>query len=77
MTELSDFDPTQGINGPLEPWLEFNAHGASVQGPDTSTVYTHHKVTAWLKIGKSGVIFAVSLCNIHGLWQYTKSVKVE
>lgn len=28
MTELSDFDPTQGINGPLEPWLEFNAHGA-------------------------------------------------
>jgi superoxide reductase len=56
---------------------EFNAHGASVQGADTSTVYTHHKVIAWLKTSKSGVIFAVSLCNIHGLWQYSKSVKVE
>jgi superoxide reductase len=57
--------------------IEFNAHGASVQGPDTSTVYTHHKVTAGLKTSKSGVILAVSLCNIHGLWQYSKSVKVE
>jgi superoxide reductase len=56
---------------------EFNAHGASVQGPDTSTVYTHHKVTASMKTSKPGTLFAVSLCNIHGLWQYSKIVKVE
>ena len=56
---------------------EFSAHGASVQGPDTSTVYTHHKVTAWMKTSKPGVIFAVSLCNIHGLWEYSRQIKVE
>jgi superoxide reductase len=57
--------------------IEFTAHGASVQGPDTSTIYTHHKVTAWMKTEKSGVLYAVSLCNIHGLWQYSKQIKAE
>jgi superoxide reductase len=57
--------------------FEFNSHGASVQGPDTSTVYTQHKVTASMKTSKPGVIYAVSLCNIHGLWQYSKQIKVE
>ena len=57
--------------------FEFNAHGASVQGPDTSTVYTHHKVTAWVKTSKPGVIFALSLCNIHGLWENSKQIKIE
>lgn len=56
---------------------EFNAHGASAQGPDTSTVYTHPKLKAWMKTSKPGVIFAVSLCNIHGLWQYSKQIKIE
>ncbi|MCW4019422.1 MAG: class II SORL domain-containing protein [Candidatus Bathyarchaeota archaeon] len=55
----------------------FNSHGASVKGPDTSTVYTHHKVTAWMKTSKPGTIIAVSLCNIHGLWQYSKQIKVD
>ena len=55
---------------------EFNSHGASVQGADTSTVYTHHKITAWMKTSKPGIIFAVSLCNIHGLWQYSKQIKM-
>jgi superoxide reductase len=57
--------------------IDFTAHGASVQGPDTSTIYTHHKVTAWMKTSKSGTILAVSLCNIHGLWQFSKQIKVE
>ena len=57
--------------------FEFNAHGASVEGPDTSTVYTHHKVTAWMKTDKPGTVFATSLCNIHGLWQYSKQIKIE
>jgi len=57
--------------------FEFNSHGASAQGPDTSTVYTNHKVMAWMKTSKPGVIFAVSLCNIHGLWEYSRQIKVE
>jgi superoxide reductase len=56
---------------------EFSAHGASPQGPNTSSVYTHHSVGAWLKTGKSGIIFAVSMCNIHGLWQSSKEIKLQ
>jgi len=55
---------------------EFSAHGASAQGPDTSSVYTHHAVTLAFKTDKPGTIYAVSLCNIHGLWQGSKQLKV-
>jgi superoxide reductase len=56
---------------------DFTAHGASAMGPDTSTVYTNHKVTAYMKTGKPGTIIAESLCNIHGLWQFSKPIKVQ
>lgn len=56
---------------------EFSAHGASVQGPNTSSVYTHPAVTTWLKTGKAGTLLAVSLCNIHGLWQSSKEIKLK
>ena len=53
---------------------EFKAHGASVTGPNTSTVYTHHQVTTTLKTSKPGTLVALSLCNIHGLWQSSKAI---
>jgi superoxide reductase len=56
---------------------EFTAHGASAQGPDTSTVYTHHEATVSFKTEKSGTIYASSYCNIHGLWQNSKELLVE
>ena len=56
---------------------EFNAHGASVQGPNTSSVYTHHAATAWMKTSKPGTLIAVSMCNIHGLWQSSKEIKLK
>ena len=56
---------------------EFAAHGASVQGPNTSTVYTHHAVTGWMKTGKPGTLIASSYCNIHGLWQSSKEIKLK
>lgn len=56
---------------------EFNAHGASVQGPNTSSVYTHHAVTTWFKTSKPGAILAVSSCNIHGLWQSAKKISLQ
>jgi superoxide reductase len=56
---------------------EFNAHGASVQGPNTSSVYTHHAVTTLFKTSKPGTIIAVSYCNIHGLWQSSKEIKLK
>ena len=55
---------------------EFAAHGESIQGPDTSTIYTHHGFSAWMKTKKPGVLHAVSLCNIHGLWESEKKLAV-
>ncbi len=56
---------------------EFNAHGESAEGVNAGPVYTHHSVTLSLKIRKSGVLYATSLCNIHGLWENSQKVKVK
>jgi superoxide reductase len=55
---------------------EFVAHGQSVEGADKGPVYTHHAATAALKITKSGTLYATSFCNIHGLWENAKVIKV-
>jgi superoxide reductase len=57
--------------------FEFTAHGESVEGPDKSSVYTHHEVSLSMKTGKPGVIYATALCNIHGLWRSEKEIKVS
>ena len=57
--------------------VDFTAHGESAEGPDTSTVYTHHEVTISFKTDKPGTIFAASYCNIHGLWQNSKKLDVS
>ena len=56
--------------------FDFTAHGASAQGPDTSTVYTNPEATLNFKTDKPGTILAVSYCNIHGLWQAAKDIEV-
>jgi superoxide reductase len=57
--------------------FEFTAHGESTQGPDKGPVYTNHSATATLKISKPGMLFATALCNIHGLWENSKSIKIK
>lgn len=57
--------------------FEFNSHGESAQGPNTSTIYTHPEVVCTFKTDKSGTIFASSYCNIHGLWQNGKKLEIE
>lgn len=56
---------------------EFDAHGESTQGPNTSTIFTHPRFSFSFKTEKSGVILATSYCNIHGLWKNSKEIKVE
>ncbi len=48
--------------------FDLAAHGASAQGPNTSSVYTEPDVTFYFKTTKPGKLFASSFCNIHGLW---------
>jgi len=57
--------------------FEFSAHGESVQGPNTSTVFTHSEASCSFKTDKPGMVLAVSYCNIHGLWQSSKKITVE
>ena len=54
--------------------FEFNAHGESVAGPNQGPVYTHHEVTASMKINKPGRLHALAYCNIHGLWEDAKDI---
>jgi superoxide reductase len=56
---------------------EFSAHGESVDGPNKGPVYTHHRATVAMKTQKPGVILATSLCNIHGLWENAKAIKIK
>jgi len=57
--------------------FEFGAHGASTEGPNTSTVYTHPAVTLTFKTEKPGSLFAFSHCNVHGLWMSAQELKVD
>jgi len=47
--------------------FEFNAHGEG-------TAFTAPMATAALKIDKPGTLHALSLCNIHGLWESSKGI---
>ena len=57
--------------------LECSSHGASVQGPNTSTVYTQPVLTCGFKTDKPGTLFAASFCNIHGIWESSKELTLE
>lgn len=56
---------------------DFAAHGESVQGPNTSTVFTHSAATASMKTDKPGTLLAASYCNIHGLWESAKRIDIK
>jgi len=56
--------------------FEFSAHGASAQGPNTSTVYTQPQATLSIKTEKSGTILVSSYCNIHGLWENSQALSL-
>lgn len=55
---------------------EFSAHGEAVAGANQGPVYAHHSAVAGVKIKTSGVFLATAYCNIHGLWESSKIVKV-
>ena len=55
----------------------FNAHGESIKGADTSTVYSNHTIKIEFKTEKPGTIIAASYCNIHGLWQSSERINIS
>jgi superoxide reductase len=57
--------------------FELAAHGESVKGPDTSTLYTEPRVTVDFATGEPGTLYATAFCNIHGLWESSKTIAVR
>jgi len=55
---------------------EFLAHGASAQGPNTSTMFTVPEAVCIFKTEKPGTLVAAAYCNIHGLWQGSMAVAI-
>lgn len=56
---------------------EFTAHGEAVAGANEGPAYTNHTATVEARLKKSGTLHAMSLCNIHGLWEFSKEIKVS
>lgn len=56
--------------------MEFTAHGESVAGANQGPAYTQPQATFVVKLDRSGVLYATSYCNIHGLWSSEKSITV-
>ena len=56
--------------------FDFAAHGESILGADTSTLYADPKVTVDFRTGVSGALYATAYCNIHGLWESMKPIAV-
>ena len=55
---------------------EFTAHGASAEGANEGDVYTNHEVVMSMRTDRPGTLYALSYCNIHGVWQGSKAVSL-
>lgn len=49
--------------------VEFTAHGEADALTSPEAVFS-------VQVGKPGTLIALSLCNIHGLWEGSKAIKV-
>ncbi|MDR5659162.1 class II SORL domain-containing protein [Serpentinicella sp. ANB-PHB4] len=61
----------EGGKFPIElATFDFSAHGESEN-------FTGYVGLTEVQLSKSGTIYAVSYCNIHGLWENSKEVTVK
>ena len=57
--------------------FDFAAHGESVEGANKGPVYTEPFGKAMVKLNTSGTLLATAYCNIHGIWENSKTITVE
>jgi superoxide reductase len=69
------FKPDEGKFPYLVARFTFDAHGASTNGANSSGVYAEPDVTFTAKLDVPGELYALSYCNIHGLWE-SEPVKI-
>lgn len=56
--------------------FNFSGHGASVKGANKGPLYTEPKVSIAIKVKDPGTLMAMSLCNIHGLWESMRDLNI-
>ena len=71
------FTPESGKFPNMVGKFGFSGHGESIKGANEGPLYTEPKVKVALKVKESGTLLAMSYCNIHGLWESSKDVKVS
>jgi superoxide reductase len=71
------FMPEGGKHAHQLATVEFTAHGESTEGANEGPAYTHHAATVEVLLKKSGTLMAMSMCNIHGLWESSQEIKVS
>jgi len=54
---------------------ELAAHGESAKGANQGPAYTHSSVSLSMQVDGPGTLIALSLCNIHGLWESSKEIE--
>jgi superoxide reductase len=57
--------------------FEFTVHGESVKGANQGPAYANPAVRISVKLAKSGILLALAYCNIHGLWESSREIKVQ
>ncbi|NMB20324.1 MAG: Neelaredoxin, partial [Firmicutes bacterium] len=70
------FQPTDGFTFELAD-VQFTGHGEGLKGGHEGPVYTDPFATVTVRLKQSGTILALSYCNIHGLWENSKTITVE
>ncbi|MBN1834649.1 MAG: class II SORL domain-containing protein [Spirochaetales bacterium] len=56
---------------------EFTAHGESAKGANQGPAFSEPSVTVSVALKEPGTLFGLSFCNIHGLWESSKTVTVS
>lgn len=54
--------------------VDFNSHGESIKGANTSEIYSEPVAYFVFKNRKKGTLVAFSYCNIHGLWKSEEKI---
>jgi superoxide reductase len=56
--------------------VAFDAHGDSMDPQKPGPAFTEPFTSVKAKFSTSGVLVALSYCNIHGLWENSKPIKI-
>ncbi|MDL2298802.1 class II SORL domain-containing protein [Synergistaceae bacterium OttesenSCG-928-D05] len=57
--------------------FQFTAHGAAMDPTAVGPAHCEPIGTAAVKLAKSGTLYALSYCNLHGLWESSQEITVE